>query len=64
MFSLKYLRNGVAHNNCVLTNIFEESRETKQEVLLKILSPGRYKIQPRSNDNIEKMIANQTTSDF
>ena len=64
MFSLKCLRNSVAHNNCVLTNIFEESRETKQQVLLKILSPDRYKIQPRSNDNIEKMLTNQTTSDF
>lgn len=52
MFSLKCLRNSVAHNNCVLTNIFEESRETKQQVLLKVLSPSRYKIQPRSNDNI------------
>ena len=64
MFYLKCLSNSVAHNNCVLTNIFEESRETKQQVFLKILSPSRYKIQPRSNDNIEKMLKNQTTSDF
>lgn len=64
MFSLKCLRNAVAHNNCILTNVFDQSKEDIQQELYKILSPDRYKIQPKTGDTIEKMLANQTISDF
>lgn len=64
MFSLKCLRNAVAHNNCILTNVFDQSKEDIQQELYKILSPDRYKIQPKTGDSIEKMLANQTISDF
>ena len=64
LFSLKCLRNAVAHNNCILTNIFDQSKEDIQQELYKILSPDRYKIQPKTGDSIEKMLTNQTISDF
>lgn len=64
MFSLKCLRNSVAHNNCILTNVFNEDKENMQQELYRILSPDRYKIQPKTGDSIEKMLANQTISDF
>ena len=64
MFSLKCLRNAVAHNNCILTNVFNEDKENMQQELYRILSPDRYKIQPKTDDSIEKMLANQTISDF
>ena len=64
MFSLKCLRTAVAHNNCILTNVFDLSKENTQQELYRILSPDRYKIQPKIGDSIEKMLANQTISDF
>ena len=64
MFSLKCLRNSVAHNNCILTNVFNEDKENIQQELYRILSPDRYKIQSKMGDSIEKMLTNQTISDF
>lgn len=62
IFSLKCLRNSAAHNNCILTNIFEENTEIQKQCL-NMISSKRYLIQ-KGGDTIEKMLKNRTISDF
>lgn len=63
IFSAKSLRNCAAHNNCILTNIFDETGQAPNLCLNK-LSPYRLQLENRLDDRLDVLLKNRYISDF
>ncbi|STA63175.1 Abortive infection bacteriophage resistance protein [Campylobacter ureolyticus] len=62
IFSTKSLRNLAAHNNCIITNIFDNS--ARLPICKNELTPFKIQIEKNLNDSIDETLKNRYIGDF